>query len=92
MSKPSSRRQLVVTVVVVLVVIAAGVFLLTRPKKAKYKTSVVARGDVSISVSATGTLNPVNQVNLHCFYYSCKRGEECIARQLRRVGNLPVQV
>ncbi len=64
MSKPSSRRKLVVTVVVVLVVIAAGVFLLTRPKKAKYKTSVVARGDVSISVSATGTLNPVNQVTV----------------------------
>ena len=64
MSKPSSRRKLVVTIVVVLVVIAAGVFLLTRPKKAKYKTSMVARGDVSISVSATGTVNPVNQVTV----------------------------
>ena len=64
MSKPSSRRKLVVTFVVVLVVIAAGIFLLARPKKAKYKTSVVARGDVSISVSATGTLNPVNQVTV----------------------------
>jgi HlyD family secretion protein len=64
MNKPSSRRKLTVTVVVVLVVIAAGVFLLTRPKKAKYKTSVVARGDVSISVSATGTVNPVNQVTV----------------------------
>jgi HlyD family secretion protein len=64
MSKPSSRRKLVVTVVVVLVVIAAGVFLLARPKKAKYKTSVVALGDVSISVSATGTVNPVNQVTV----------------------------
>jgi HlyD family secretion protein len=64
MNKPSSRRKLAVTVVVVLVVIAAGVFLLTRPKKAKYKTSVVARGDVSISVSATGTVNPVNQVTV----------------------------
>jgi HlyD family secretion protein len=49
---------------VVLVVIAAGVFLLARPKKAKYKTSVVARGDVSVSVSATGTVNPVNQVTV----------------------------
>jgi HlyD family secretion protein len=64
MSKPSSRRKLVVTVVVVLVVIAAGVFLLTRPKKAKYKTSAVARGEVSVSVSATGTVNPVNQVTV----------------------------
>ena len=64
MSKPSSRRKLVVTVVVVLVVIAAGVFLLTRPKKAKYKTSTVARGAVSVSVSATGTVNPVSQVTV----------------------------
>jgi len=64
MSKPSSRRKLVVTVLVVLVVIAAGVFVLARPKKAKYKTSVVARGDVSVSVSATGTVNPVNQVTV----------------------------
>ncbi|MCX6842502.1 MAG: efflux RND transporter periplasmic adaptor subunit [candidate division WOR-3 bacterium] len=64
MSKPSSRRKLIVTVVAVLVVIAAGVFLLTRPKKAKYKTSVVARSDISISVSATGTVNPVNQVTV----------------------------
>ena len=64
MSKPSSRRKLVVTLVVALVVIAAGVFLLTRPKKARYKTSVVARGEVSVSVSATGTVNPVNQVTV----------------------------
>jgi HlyD family secretion protein len=64
MSKPSSRRKLVVTVVVVLVVIAAGIFLLARPKKAKYKTSTVARGSVSVSVSATGTVNPVNQVTV----------------------------
>jgi HlyD family secretion protein len=64
MSKPISRRKLVVTVMVALVVIAAGVFLLTRPKKARYKTSVVARGDVSVSVSATGTVNPVNQVTV----------------------------
>lgn len=64
MSKPSTRRRTLVTVIVVLVVIAAGVFLLTRPKKATYKTSMVARGDVSISVSATGTVNPVNQVTV----------------------------
>ena len=64
MSKKSPRRRLVVTVLVVLVVVAAGVFLLTRPKKARYKTSVVARGGVSVSVSATGTVNPVNQVTV----------------------------
>ncbi len=64
MSKQSSRRKLVVILVVVLVAAAVGVFLLTRPKKARYKTSVVARGDVSVSVSATGTVNPVNQVTV----------------------------
>ena len=64
MSKPSSRRRMMVIGVVVLVVIAVGVFLLTRPKKAKYKTSPVGRGSVSVSVSATGTVNPVNQVTV----------------------------
>lgn len=64
MSQKSFRRRTVVIVLVVLVVIAAGAFLLARPKKARYKTLVVARGDVSISVSATGTVNPVNQVTV----------------------------
>jgi HlyD family secretion protein len=64
MSKKSSRRRTVLIVLAVLVVIAVGVFLLVRPKKAKYKTSVVGRGDVSVSVSATGTVNPVNQVTV----------------------------
>lgn len=64
MSKQSSRRRLVVTVFMVLAVVAAGVLLLVRPKKARYKTSVVARGDVSVSVSATGTVNPVNEVTV----------------------------
>jgi HlyD family secretion protein len=64
MSKPSSRRSMILIGIVGLVVIAASVFLLTRPKKAKYRTSTVQRGDISISVSATGTLNPVNQVTV----------------------------
>jgi len=64
MSKSSSRRKTVIIVLVALVVIAAGIFLITRPKKARYRTSAVERGDISISVSATGTLNPVNQVTV----------------------------
>jgi HlyD family secretion protein len=64
MSKSSSRRKTVIIVLVALVVVAAGIFILTRPKKAKYRTSAVERGDISISVSATGTLNPVNQVTV----------------------------
>jgi HlyD family secretion protein len=38
--------------------------VLARPKKAKYRTTRVQRGDVSVSVSATGTLNPVSQVTV----------------------------
>ncbi len=64
MSQKSTRRRTLVILLAVLVVIAAGVFLLTRPKKARYKTSVVSRGDISVSVSATGTVNPVNQVTV----------------------------
>jgi HlyD family secretion protein len=64
MTKSSSRRRAVIIVLVALVVVAAGIFILARPKKAKYRTSTVQRGDVSISVSATGTLNPVNQVTV----------------------------
>jgi HlyD family secretion protein len=64
MTKSSSRRRTVIIVLVALVVVAAGIFILARPKKAKYRTSTVQRGDVSISVSATGTLNPVNQVTV----------------------------
>jgi HlyD family secretion protein len=64
MSQKSARRRTIVIVLAALVVVAAGIFILTRPKKAKYKTSVVARGDISVSVSATGTVNPVNQVTV----------------------------
>jgi len=51
-------------VLVALAVVAAGIFVLTRPKKAKYRTSTVERSEISISVSATGTVNPVNQVTV----------------------------
>jgi HlyD family secretion protein len=64
MSQKSSRRRTVVIVLAALVVVAAGIFILTRPKKAKYRTSPVERGDINISVSATGTVNPVNQVTV----------------------------
>jgi HlyD family secretion protein len=64
MSKQSSRRRTIIIVLAALVVVAAGIFILTRPKKAKYKISVVERGNVSVSVSATGTVNPVSQVTV----------------------------
>jgi HlyD family secretion protein len=64
MSQKSSRRRTVVIALAALVVVAAGIFILTRPKKAKYKISTVGRGSVSVSVSATGTVNPVSQVTV----------------------------
>jgi HlyD family secretion protein len=64
MNKRKSRLKLWLALGVVVVVVVAGVLLLARPKKVKYRTSAVARGDVSISVSATGTVNPVNQVTV----------------------------
>ena len=64
MSQKSARRRTIVIVLAALVLVAAGIFILTRPKKARYKTSTVERGDISVSVSATGTVNPVNQVTV----------------------------
>jgi HlyD family secretion protein len=64
MSQKSSRRRTTVIVLAALLVVAAGILILTRPKKARYKTSTVERGDITISVSATGTVNPVNQVTV----------------------------
>ena len=74
MSKPSSRRKLVVTFVVVLVVVAAGIFLLTRPKKAATKpstyalpgflTSVAEAGKRSYGNVIEGVIGGVNVTNL----------------------------
>jgi len=63
-NKEASRGRVVIIAVVVLVLVVAGILVVTKPKKAKYRTSPVQRGNVSISVSATGTLNPVNQVTV----------------------------
>jgi len=64
MSKPSSRRRAVIIALAALLLVAAGILILTRPKKAKYRTAPVQRGTINISVSATGTLYPVNQVTV----------------------------
>jgi len=64
MSNKNARRRLTFAVLVTLIVVAAALFLVLRPKKALYKTSFVERGSVSVSVSATGTVNPVNQVTV----------------------------
>jgi len=64
MSQKSSRLRTIVIVLASLVVVAAGILVLTSPKRAKYRSSPVERGEISISVSATGTVNPVNQVTV----------------------------
>jgi HlyD family secretion protein len=64
MSKTSSRRRAVIIVLAALLLVVVGILILTRPKKAKYRTAPVQRGNISISVSATGTLYPVNQVTV----------------------------
>jgi len=64
MSKKISRRRLVLPTLAALVAVAAALFLILRPKRAGYRTSAVGRGDISVSVSATGTVNPVNQVTV----------------------------
>jgi len=63
MSQARRGRRIAVIVAIVVIAIAA-VLVLTRHKKAKYKTTPVAMGDISVSVSATGQLNPVNEVTV----------------------------
>jgi HlyD family secretion protein len=63
MSRAKRGRRIAAIAAIVVIAIAA-VLALTRSKKAKYKTTPVATGDISVSVSATGQLNPVNEVTV----------------------------
>jgi len=64
MIKRTSRRRTWLIVLAVVVALAVCAVVIFRPKKAKYRTAPVQRGNVTISVSATGTLDPVNQVTV----------------------------
>lgn len=59
-----STRTVLIIVVCVLVVVGAGLLLLKKEKKHKYRTTPVTRGEILSEVSATGTINPVNQVTV----------------------------
>jgi HlyD family secretion protein len=62
-----SRRGLARWIVPVVVVLAgAGIFVAMRggTTKARFLTAPVERGDISVTVSANGTLNPVTLVNV----------------------------
>lgn len=59
-----STLTVLIIVVVALVVVGGGLLLLKKDKKHKYRTTPVTRGEILSEVSATGTINPVNQVTV----------------------------
>ncbi len=61
------RVRTVVILVVVAAAVAAGIFAwvrASRPAPTRYETQAAERGDLSVEVVATGTLEPVNQVEV----------------------------
>lgn len=64
MSGRKSSWRIAVIVVVIAAIGVGGFFLLRKPKKPKYKTATVTRGEILAQVSATGTVNPVKQVTV----------------------------
>jgi HlyD family secretion protein len=62
---PRLRRLLLAAAGIVLVAAAAlGLWRMTRPADLHYVTEPLKRGDLLITVSATGALEPVNQVDI----------------------------
>lgn len=62
MASSKSKWRVLVIIVAVVAVALAGFFLLRRPKRLRYRTTTVAKGEILSQVSATGTVNPVNEV------------------------------
>jgi HlyD family secretion protein len=60
------KRYLVVALVVTVAIVSAAVLLRTGGKSAviQYKTEQVRRGDLTVIVTATGTLQPTNKVDV----------------------------
>lgn len=62
------RRRVGLLAVVVLLAFGGGAYLLLGPhsgtSRPRYETETVARGDLVVTVSATGTLEPTNQVEV----------------------------
>lgn len=57
-------RWLVIAVVVLAIAAAFGLWVAKRNGNALFKTVEITRGDLTIVVTATGTLQPVNQVDV----------------------------
>ena len=70
------KRRYLYIILAIAIVGTAGYYLLSGSsgKEAKYRTDKVSRGDVTVQVRATGTINPVQtvQVGKECF-----RGSLC---------------
>lgn len=65
-SRPRRLRRFLLFVVVVAVAVASGIFWETRGKTnaIAYETQPAQRGDLVVSVSATGTLEPIKEVEV----------------------------
>lgn len=65
-ARPQRRwlKWLIGTAVVVIIIAAIGHFTGREPAGPVYKTTEAKRGDLVVTVSATGTLQPVNQVDV----------------------------
>ena len=68
-SRKSRRRVFVWMMVLFLLIVAGGVFWswrhrVTSDAQTQYKTEVVRRGDLTVTVTATGNLEPTNQVDV----------------------------
>jgi HlyD family secretion protein len=67
--RPRGRKRAklaVIALALVIIIIAAGIWYSTTRNSAavQYKTVAVTRGDLTVMVTATGTLQPVNQVDV----------------------------
>ena len=61
-----NRTRIAVVALIVLVIAALAIWYATASKgtAVQYKTAKVTRGDLTVSVTATGTVQPVNQVDV----------------------------
>jgi len=62
--RPFGRRRRVLLIAVALVVAVLIGFFLFRPAGVRYVTEPVTRGALTVTVSATGSLKPLNQVDV----------------------------
>src|SRR6185437_4896388 len=59
------KKKTIIWSIIIILVAAGIIFFLTRPKKAvqtSYLTSKVVRGDLNVTVTSTGTLNPDSNI------------------------------